>query len=87
MYSLTSVNTTTANITPKSIVGDFTAASRVYDGTTSANVLTRTVVPLTGDSLSLTGGTATFADKNVGTGKTSRWPAQRSLVVTQRTTR
>jgi hypothetical protein len=69
-YSLTSVNTTTANITPKSIVGDFTANAKVYDGTTSAFVATRIVTPSAGDTLALIGGTATFADKNVGTGKT-----------------
>jgi hypothetical protein len=69
-YSLTSVNTTTGNITPKSIVGNFTASHKVYDGTTSATVTGRTVVPIVGDTLSLTDGTATFGDKNVGTGKT-----------------
>ena len=68
-YSLSSVDTTTANITPKSIVGEFTAECKVYDGTTSATVATRTVSPITGDMLSLSGGTATFADKNVGTDK------------------
>ena len=53
------------------ITGSFTAANKVYDGTTSATVLTR------GRRwrdrrrrVNLTGGTATFNDKNVGTGKT-----------------
>jgi hypothetical protein len=68
---LTSVGTTTANITALGISGTFTAANKVYDGTVSATVNTRSLVgAIGGDAVSLTGGTATFADKNVGTGKT-----------------
>jgi hypothetical protein len=70
-YTLTSVAQTTANITAKPIGGSFTAANKVYDGTTAATVLTR---PLTGvvanDAVTLTGGTAAFDTKNVGAGKT-----------------
>ena len=33
-YSLSSVGTTTADITAKSITGNFTAANKVYDGNT-----------------------------------------------------
>jgi hypothetical protein len=69
-YSLSSVNAATANITPSPIVGNFTASHKVYDGTTSATVATRTVTPIPGDALTLSGGTATFADKNVGIAKT-----------------
>ncbi len=71
-YSLSSATgTDTANITAKSITGSFTAANKVYDGTNSATVATRTLNgAVNGDTVSLTGGTATFADENVGPNKT-----------------
>ena len=70
-YVLDSVATTTANITVLHITGTFTAANKVYNGNTSATVLTRSLVgAISGDAVSLTGGTATFNDKNVGNGKT-----------------
>ena len=72
-YSLTSVGTTTAAITALGITGSFTAADKVYDGTTSATVLTRTlngVLAADTANVSLTGGTASFGDANVGAGKT-----------------
>ena len=70
-YVLDSVATTTANITVLHITGTFTAANKVYDGNTSATVLTRSLVgAISGDAVSLTGGTATFSDKNVANGKT-----------------
>jgi hypothetical protein len=48
-----------------------TASNKVYDGTTTATILTRTLTGVIGaDAVSLTGGTATFADPNTGTGKT-----------------
>ena len=67
--------TTTANITAATINGRFTAAGKVYDGGTSATILTRsfTTTPFGTDNLTLVGGTASFADKNVnpvGTPKT-----------------
>src|SRR5207245_613161 len=47
------------------------ADNKVYDGTTAATILTRTLTGVIGtDDVSLTGGTATFADKNFGPGKT-----------------
>ena len=70
-YVLDSVSTTTANITALHITGSFTASNKAYDGTTAATVLTRTLNgTIAGDVVSLTGGTATFSDKNVGNGKT-----------------
>ena len=60
-------------ITPLAITGNFTAGSKVYDGNTSAAVLTRTLNGvLTADlpNVSLSGGTATFADPYVGPSKT-----------------
>ena len=67
--------TTTANITAATVSGNFTAADRVYDGGTSATILTRsfTTTPFGTDNLTLVGGTASFANKNVnlvGTPKT-----------------
>ena len=62
---------TTANITAKHITGAFTASDKVYDTTNSATVLTRSVVgAVSGDDVTLTGGTATFSDKTVANGKT-----------------
>jgi hypothetical protein len=70
-YTLSSVSTATADITPKSVTGSFIAANKVYDGTTDASIVDRLVTgTVAGDTVSLTGGAATFADKNVGTGKT-----------------
>ncbi len=70
-YSLASVATTTADITGLSVTGSFTAANKVYDGTTAATVTGRNVTGvLAGDDVVLTGGVATFSDRNVGVGKT-----------------
>jgi trimeric autotransporter adhesin len=71
-YNLTSVATTTAAITALGITGSFTAPNKVYDGTTNATVLTRTLngVPAADtNNISLTGGTASFANATVGSGK------------------
>src|SRR5207253_979761 len=50
----------------------FTANNKVYDGTTAATIATRSLSGVVGtDVVTLGGtGTATFADKNVGTSKT-----------------
>ena len=70
-YTLSSVSTTTANITAKAITGSFTAASKTYDGTTAATVVSRAVTGQVGsDDVNHTGGTATFDTAGVGTGKT-----------------
>ncbi|MBT9504673.1 MAG: caspase family protein, partial [Burkholderiaceae bacterium] len=60
-----------ADITPRAaqLVG-VTAASKVYDGLTQASVAGGGVTGLlAGDQVSLNSGTASFADKNVGTNK------------------
>jgi hypothetical protein len=58
-------------ISPKQITGSFTADNKVYDGNNSAAVLSRTPNGVVGtDAVTLTGGTATFSDKNVANGKT-----------------
>ena len=59
-------------IGPKALTGSFTAANKPYDGNTSATgVTSRSVAIVVGtDDVSLTGGTASFANKNFGIGKT-----------------
>ena len=74
-YDLPTSATGTGHITAATISGSFTAAGKVYDGGTSATILTRsfTTTPFGTDNLTLVGGTASFADKNVnpvGTPKT-----------------
>src|SRR5207237_907482 len=65
--------TTTANITAKALtVTGVTANNKAYDGNTTATLNTSVAVlnGLVGaDSVTVSGGTGTFADKNVGTGK------------------
>src|SRR5262249_36520457 len=59
------------NIAPKHITGSFTANSKTYDGNTSATAATRSLTGvINSDVVTLTGGTAIFSDKNIGTGKT-----------------
>jgi len=64
-YALTSTTaTSTANITALHITGSFTASNKIYDGNTSATVLTRALSgAISGDLVSLTGGTATFSTR------------------------
>ena len=60
-----------STVDPKSLTGSFTAAGKVYDGTTAATVTGRSLSGVVGsDEVNLTGGTATFADAAAGTGKT-----------------
>ena len=69
-YDITTVNDTSANITPLHITGSFTAANKIYDGNASATVLTRSLSGTVAlDAVSLSGGSATFADKTVANGK------------------
>ena len=70
-YVLSSTTaTTTADITGKTLIPSITAANKVYDGNTSATILTRTLAGIVGtDDVTLgTSGTATFASANVGSG-------------------
>ena len=61
--------TTTADITPRPLTVSATGVNKVYDGTTAATV-TLSDDRVAGDVFTDTYATATFADKNVGTGKT-----------------
>ena len=68
-YSLSTGQTTTANITPKTLTASASASNKTYDGTTAATS-TLTFSGLIGsETLGQTVG-STFSDKNVGTGKT-----------------
>jgi hypothetical protein len=61
----------TLTVAAKSLTGSFTADNKFYDGTTAATVLTRSVSGKVGsDDVSLSGGTATFANALVGNAKT-----------------
>ena len=69
-YTANRTATTTADITPASLTASVTAANKVYDGTAAATITSRTVSGVIGsDAVSLSGGTASFDTKNVGTGK------------------
>jgi trimeric autotransporter adhesin len=69
-YTLESVAGTSADITPKTIAGSFTAANKVYDGERDADITGRSVTGVVGqDQVSLTGGTAQFDTENVGVNK------------------
>ena len=68
-YTLTQP-TFTANITAKHITGSFTASNKTYDGNNTATVTSRSPVSvISGDTVSLTGGTATFSDETVANNK------------------
>ncbi|MFZ2593937.1 MAG: YDG domain-containing protein [Minisyncoccia bacterium] len=70
-YTVVGPTTTNATITPAPLTASFTASNKVYDGLAAATIVTRSVVTtLATDVVTITGGTATFANKNVGTGKT-----------------
>jgi hypothetical protein len=71
-YALTATTATaTADITPATVTGTVTVADKVYEGTTAATIATRSLTSVLGtDNVTLSGGTATFANKHVGTGKT-----------------
>lgn len=59
------------SINPLAVTGSVAVASKVYDGTTAATITGRSLTGvINGDDVTLSGGTATFADKNVGNGKT-----------------
>jgi filamentous hemagglutinin family protein len=73
-YQISTAATTTANITPATIarVTGVTAANKVYDGTTTATLVSGTlgfVGIYSGDVLTATATDAVFNDKNAGTGK------------------
>ncbi len=65
--------TARADITPRHITGSFTVSDKEFDGSASTIVLTRSLEgAIASDDVRLSGGTATFSDTDVGTGKTVR---------------
>ena len=69
-YTVATSATDTADITAKPLTISFTADNKVYDGNTSAAILTRTATGMVGaETVVVSGGTATFNNKNFGTGK------------------
>ncbi|MGC0151917.1 YDG domain-containing protein [Chromobacterium vaccinii] len=69
-YTVNSTATTSANITPLAITVSATGQNKVYDATTGDIVTLASSGVLAGDSVSFSDTSASFADKNVGTGKT-----------------
>ncbi len=60
----------TISIAQKTVIGAITANNKTYDTTTTATIATRTLSGVTNsDIVNLSGGAATFADKNAGNGK------------------
>ncbi len=69
--SVTGAPTATANITTKTVTPNITTANKVYDGSTTATISTRTLTgAVAGDDIALSGGTATFDTAAVGNNKT-----------------
>jgi hypothetical protein len=68
-YSVNTTAATTADITQRALTVSATAQNKVYDGGTSATV-TLSDNRVAGDALASSNTTASFADKNAGTGKT-----------------
>ena len=69
-YALQNVTASaTANITPRSLTVSATGVDKVYNATTAATV-TLSVNHLSSDVVTTSYTTATYSDKNVGTGKT-----------------
>ncbi len=70
-YTLANISaTTTANVTAKALTATFTASNKVYDGSTAATVAGTSTDIIAGDTVTFTKTSSTFANKNVGTGKT-----------------
>jgi hypothetical protein len=70
-YAVTFTPIATGVIMPRALTASITANNKQYDGTNLATIATSTLtgaIPL--DVVSLTVGSATFADKNVGNSKT-----------------
>src|SRR5207302_884450 len=67
-YTSNTTASTSADISPRALTISATGANKVYDGTTTATV-TLSDDRVTGDSFTDSYTSATFADKNVGNGK------------------
>lgn len=70
-YSIQAGPNAQLTISKRDINGTFIASNKIYDGNNTAVIFSATVTPLAVDNgkLSLTGGTASFDDENVGNAK------------------
>ena len=70
-YTVGSAGTTTANVTPAALVASVTANNKPFDNTTVATIASRSLGGILGtDVVTVSGGSATFADIGVGNNKT-----------------
>src|SRR5204863_5243133 len=71
-YQLSSTSgSTIANITAANLTAQFSISNKVYDATAAATITGSSLQGVMGsDNVSLSGGSASFANKNVGTAKT-----------------
>ncbi len=69
-YALTQTSGLTANITPLAITVAATGTNKVYDATLNDSVTLASSGVISGDVVSFADSSATFANKNVGIGKT-----------------
>ncbi|MDP9898022.1 YDG domain-containing protein [Variovorax ginsengisoli] len=68
-YTFNTTAATTADVAAKTINVDATGIGKTYDGTTAATANLASAGVIAGDTVNFSG-TASYADKNVGTGKT-----------------
>ena len=68
-YTLTGVTGKEFTISPKEVNATVSVADRAYNGTKTAEVTATVDAGIAGQTLTITGLTGTFADKNAGTGK------------------
>ena len=69
-YNVVDQTSTTGSVTPKTLTATLTASNKVYDQTTAASATIDSFIGLVGTETVTATGTATFNNKNVGTGKT-----------------
>src|SRR5262249_47784585 len=68
---LTSALSSSFNVNQATVTGSITANNKIYDGTAAAIIASRNLSgALAGEDVSLSGGTASFASKSVGTART-----------------
>ncbi len=71
LYNNSTSENLTQTVSQKNLTASFTAASKTYDGTTTATVQTQTLAGvISSDDVRMSAGTATFADANAGSNKT-----------------
>ena len=68
-YTFNTTASNPANITQLALTATATGVNKVYDGTTTATVAYSLPGVINGDVVTLTGGTASFADKTAASGK------------------